>query len=273
MKRGSRRSSRRTSRHGGRASATAALDLSQYGLTGLRTGDPVTLYHGTTANFSEFDLSKSRRELVDQFYGDGIFLTPSKRVARLYASANRNVGLPPSIIDDLAARNRAAGAFMRALYTLGDDAWEVYAHENGFWDDDPPPGVGMLDAEAFEASLGVDPNSLSDISRYIIGSKNRLMAREPSAMDLFFPTSGAPNWLYDTIASVGLDADVYRPKVYTVTATVSRPLVTASQARARRARSQGYDSVVYHGRDLVDDEPEVAVFDPRDVRIDGVEVI
>ena len=58
---------------------TASFDeLAYYGLDGMLEGKPTTLYHGTTAWFRKFDLSKSRDELVNQFYGSGIFLTPKK---------------------------------------------------------------------------------------------------------------------------------------------------------------------------------------------------
>lgn len=77
-----------------RAAQPAKDPLSEYNLKGLRTGQPVTLYHGTTRLFRTFDMNQSRDELVDSYYGKGIFLSPSKRVAALYANANRNIGFP-----------------------------------------------------------------------------------------------------------------------------------------------------------------------------------
>jgi hypothetical protein len=49
--------------------------------------------------------------------------------------------------------------------------------------------------------------------------------------------------------------------------------VTKSQSAARKARSQGYDSVFYYGTDLVKGIPEVAVFRPQDVKIRRIEVV
>ena len=99
--------------------ASRFLDAAQefrpewYGLEGLFNGKPVKLYHGSTRLFQRFSLSRSRDELNDKFYGNGIFLVPKKTVAGQYADANRNIGFDPSIIDDLKRVNRGAGAFLR----------------------------------------------------------------------------------------------------------------------------------------------------------------
>jgi hypothetical protein len=95
-------------------------------LSGLAIGQPTTLYHGTTASFREFDPAKCRRDLVDSYYGAGIFLTPSWDVAARYAWAARNAHLPASILDDLEARNGPAGRFFRLLHARhGPEVWEV----------------------------------------------------------------------------------------------------------------------------------------------------
>jgi hypothetical protein len=239
------------------------LDLAHYGLDAFVAGLPVDLFHGTTAAFETFDLAQSRRDLVDAYYGDGIFLTPSRRVAARYARANRNTGLPTSLIDDLRARNPAAAEMLQALYDHGtEDAWEVYMGAHN---------IGRL--ADLELHLGVDPNRLMDVSHYIVGAKTPPVS-ESSLHDLFGGGStGAPHWLYDELEEIGLDAATYRPKVYTVRAYCRRPLVTASRAAARRARERGFDAVVFYGADLVDGVPEVAVFDPARAVVTGVEVL
>jgi len=254
--------------------AAASDPISEYGLEGLRTGAPVTLYHGTTRLFRTFDLSHGRDELVDQFYGKGIFLTPSKRVAEKYAEANRNIGFPPSIIDDLKRQNPAAGKFLQALFDHGQDGWEVAWKEEGFWRDNPAPGEGVVDLAAFDAHLGTDSNTLQDIADYILGSKSKPLGAGDGPIDLFGRgATGLPGYLYDSLDEVGLDSKTYRPKVYTVSVTTTNPLVTKSQSAARKAREKGYDCVVYHGTALVSGVPEVAVFNPRQVRIRKIEVV
>lgn len=243
------------------------INLSHYGLEGLVEGRPTVLYHGTTASFSAFDPRKNRGELVEAYYGKGIFLTPSRRVAERYAEANRNIGLDPSVITDLSRHNRRAGSMLRALYRHGAyDAWDIYAKRHRLLSKD-----GTADFGAIQRHLRLDPNLLMDVSRWIVGTKTPVAVEEDRS--LFGESTGAPSWLYDDLDRLGIDSSKYRPKVYTVSVTVRKPLVTESTAQARRARSRGYDAVVYHGEDLVGDVPEVAVYDPRKVKIIGVEVI
>ena len=251
------------------------LNLQDHGLEGLKEGRPVTLYHGTTRLFRSFDMAQSREELVNNYYGKGIFLTPSKRVAAQYADANRNVGFDSSLIAALKRKNPNAGNFLQALYEHGRDGWETYWQEHGFLREDPPPGEGQLDMAAFEKHLGgVDANDLGDIAGYILGSKTKpLGADDEGTINIFNMSTGAPGWLYDKLDEIGLDSSAYRPKVYTVSVSVSNPLVTASKSQARKAHQQGYDSVVYHGSDLVGGVPEVAVFNPRAVRVKHIEVV
>jgi hypothetical protein len=245
--------------------AARAFDLANYNLEGLLTGSPVTLYHGTTRQFKTFDLKYSRDDLVNDYYGRGIFLSPSKRVAEKYANANRNIGFDPSIIDDLARKNRNAANLMRALYKQGRDAWETF-----------PAEIGVELGPTFHIELttylgGLDPNTIADITGYIIGSKVDTLETD-SGPSLFSQSSGLPSYMYDNLDEIGLDSDIYRPKIYTVTVKVTNVLVTANATQAKKARSKGYDAVVFHGSHLVDNVPEVAVFDPHLVHIKSVEV-
>ena len=268
----------RAVRRNGMASTSSMLrepPLVYYGLAGLSTGEPVTLYHGTTASFSRFDIAKSRDDLVGKFYGRGIFFTPRKSVAWKYANANRNMGLPVSVIDDLSRINRSAGAFLRVLYKHGQGAWEPYWKAHGFWRKKPAPGQGRVDSEGFERHLGgVDPNTLMDIAGHIVGTaKGR---PSPNAAEevfgLFSQSTGSPDWLYDDLDRLGLDSAKYRPKVLTVEIRARKPLVTADANEARTAHRRGYDSTVYYGPETVDSVPEVAIYDGRMARIVGVEV-
>jgi len=211
--------------------------------------------------FRRFDLGESRTSLVDQFYGAGIFLTPKKEVAGRYADANRNIGFPPEILDDLKRANPDAGAFAQALYRKGPAAWDEFAVEQ----DDG--GIRVDEAQVD----GLDPNEIGDMVDYVIGSKTKPVGSDSGPLALFSQQTGLPSYLYDLLDTLGLNSFKYRPKVYKVRVKVERPLVTDSRTEAKQARSKGYDSVVYYGRGLVNDVPEVAVFDPRKVSILGVE--
>lgn len=248
--------------------AAQNLDLSYWGLEGLLSGEPVTLYHGTTRSFKAFDLKYIRQELVESYYGGGLFFTPRKTIAWDYAQANRNMGFDPTIVQDLQQVNPKAAAFLNALVTKGDSAWDEWTREF----------FGLREQDDYIEALskfagGVDPNTLADIARLVIGSKSH----DPSPQDelegvnIFHMSTGMPSWAYDLPERVGLEGDKYRPKVYTVQVRLTKPLVTKSQSAARKAQQRGYDGVVYYGTGIVNHAPEVAVFDPHKIRIIRVE--
>lgn len=244
------------------------FNLAEWGLDGLTKGQRVTLYHGTTRTFHAFDMQKSRTELVNRYYGAGIFLTPSARVASDYADANRNIGFDTSLIDDLKQKNPKAAAFMRTLYERGDAAWDLWS----------PETLGVSREEFGDAmeklAGGVDPNTLADVCRFVIGSKITEEPRDDGGfVDIFSRSTGLPEWAYSQLDEIGLDSNRYRPKVYTVSVLVKNTLVTASKAQAKSAKAKGYDCVVFYGADLVQGVPEVAVFDSHAVTITHVEVV
>lgn len=242
------------------------FELAHWNLDGLTRGEPVTLYHGTTRQFQSFSLEQSRTELVNKFYGSGIFLTPSRKIAWDYAYANRNIGFDPEVITDLKRVNANAGKFLEALCKGGRDVWEDYT-----------PATLGVPPEQFAGALerhfgGLDANGISDLAAYVIGSKvEPLGGNEP--VHIFNQSTGMPSWTYDLLDQLRIDSKKYRPKVYTVSVTVSNPLVTASKSAARSAKSKGYDCVVFYGADLVGGHvPEVAVYNPHDVHVTHVEV-
>lgn len=246
---------RSTNRVAQRYISANKVNLSHYHLDLLVEGLPTMLYHGTTRMFRQFDITKSRDDLVNKFYGAGIFLTPSKKVAWDYADANRNIGFDPSIIQDLRKSKPLAAKFLQDCVTLGEEAWEKYASFAG----------------ELEEYLGANPNTLESIASYVLGSKVPVHPTG-SGLNLFDTSTGAPEWLYDSLDEVGIDSKKYRPKVYTVLVTAKNVLVTARKAEARSARRKGYDAVVFTGADLVRGVPEVAVFNPRNAQILKVEV-
>jgi superoxide dismutase len=246
--------------------------LDHHGLGDFVRGGPATLYHGTTRQFQRFDAAHIRHDLINRFYkAPGIFLTPRKVVAEEYAGAARNSLIHASVIDDLTRRNRGAGGVLGRLVREGQDAWDsLFVDAKAAFPDAEMP------IEALERMTGgVDPNTLMDIAGHIEGSR---YADAPEAATLFDLWGGVPKgtpaYIFDDMDAVGLDSSEYRPKVYTVSVSgLDKVLVTRSKPEAEKARSRGYDAVVFCGADLVDGVPEVVVFDPAKVRVTKVEVI
>ena len=226
------------------------------------TGDPLSWQHPLVPQVRPVQEPHRACEELLRIWD---FLTPSKAVAEKYANANRNIGFEPEIIDDLKRKNRPAGEFMGELYSKGRDAWDDLIEKMKVLYPDEAPGL------AVDKHLKVDGNLIDDVCGYIIGSK--IVPTGMDAPTLFSMSSGAPDWVYDELDQIGIDSGKYRPKVYTVVVTVKKPLITSSKAQAKSAHQKGYDSVVFYGSDLVAGVPEVAVFDPGDVKIRHVEAV
>ena len=246
--------------------------IDHHGLGDLVRGGSATLYHGTTRQFQRFDAAHIRHDLINRFYkAPGIFLTPRKVVAEVYAQAARNSTVHASVVDDLTRRNRGAGEVLGRLVREGRDAWDgLFEDARAAFPDAANP------VEALERMTGgVDPNTLMDIAGHVEGSKYTDAPEAETLFDLWGGVpKGTPSYIFDDMDAVGLDSSEYRPKVYTVSVSgLDRVLVTRSKPEAEKARSRGYDAVVFCGTDLVDGVPEVVVFDPAKVRVTRVEVI
>jgi hypothetical protein len=180
--------------------------------------------------------------------------------------------IPATVVDDLTRINRGAGEVLGKFVTQGYDVWD------GLFED---AVARFPDAESPVAALemvtgGVDTNTLMDIAKYVEGSRAAEgSTSETTLFDLWGMTpTGTPDHVFTDLESVGLDADPYRPKVYTVEVSgLEQVLVTKSKSEAAQARRNGYDAVVFCGSDLVGGVPEVVVFDPSKVRITKVDVV
>ena len=224
-------------------------DLKYWNLNRFLQGGWTTLYHGTVASFDKFDMSYVRQELVDGFYGGGIFLTPSEEIAWEYAQANRNFGLPKTIIQDISRQHAEAGAFLSLVYKLGyEKGWEALI-QSGY--------------QYGDTLNGFDPQDISDLAPYIIGAK------EPVSLTstIFGGALIMPDYVYDFIDDLGLDSTVYKPKVYVVVGKANKVLITDNMSEAKRAPTQGYDGVIYFGSATVRGVPEVAIHNPKNIRI------
>jgi len=224
-------------------------DLKYWNLNRFLQGGWTTLYHGTVASFDKFDMSYVRQELVDGFYGGGIFLTPSEEIAWEYAQANRNFGLPKTIIQDISRQHAEAGAFLSLVYKLGyEKGWEALI-QSGY--------------QYGDTLNGFDPQDISDLAPYIIGTKDPVSLTST----IFGGALIMPDYIYDFIDDLGLDSTVYKPKVYVVVGKANKVLITDNMSEAKRAPTQGYDGVIYFGSATVRGVPEVAIHNPKNIRI------
>lgn len=228
--------------------------LEDMGLEKLLTGQSLILYHGSSRKFDAFDAEKTRTDLVDLYYGSGLFFVSREDIAWDYAHAARNADLPVSVVDDVERAHPEIGRFMRRSMVSGGLEWpEEWAH------------LPQREIDLFYEAASVVP--------YVEGSRvpcTRLSAFE----ELLGATPGITLSAYKGLHELlGKKAEDYFPRVYMAIVKARNPLVTNELDVARVARRDGYDSVVYFGDHAVGGVPEVAVFDPSQVTILGSKVM
>jgi hypothetical protein len=224
-------------------------------------GKPVIAYHGTTRLFSKFDMGYARESLVNKYYGAGFFFSSSESVAWMYAEGNRNVGFDEGIVEDLKKKNRRAGELMEALVREGVDAWEGFLEKHGV--------ESLVDLEGY---IKVDPNDVADLAGYVLGSKVVPIGMRDEVEQVFDVlhgggSRGTPDWIFNVIERLGLSRMRYEPKVYKVELRATNVLVTGDRGKAKKARQNGFDGLVYTGSDLVRGVPELVVYNPSQIRI------
>lgn len=94
------------------------------------------VYHGTGADFTEFDFDHMGEGAGSQSFGWGGYVTSSKKIGKSYADLNRVRNLPEDIFD--TENKKAAASYVQKLITQGYDKesaiQEVRSKYDGFLD-------------------------------------------------------------------------------------------------------------------------------------------
>ena len=120
------------------------------------------VYHGSGADFTEFDFDHMGEGAGSQSFGWGGYVTSSKKIGKSYADLNRVRNLPEDIFD--TENKKAAASYVQKLITQGYDKesaiQEVRSKYDGFLDnlnhDDTSPknnGVAILNLKERIATL------------------------------------------------------------------------------------------------------------------------
>lgn len=218
-------------------------------------GRPRVFYHGTAAVFSNFDASRHRSILNNEYQGDGFHFATSPEVASSYADSARNQLFRQ--LDIFAAADVALlpklAAFLKAYVTTGDRVWDNMGNAE----------LSTLKEACFAG--GFDIHDLMDIADNVEGSAS---ARPRDGMSLFSSHHDAdmPDHIKDIATAIGLGEAVPAPLVMPVYLRCLNTLYTDDREQARNAQANGFDSVCYSGPDIVNGDPEWVVFDPSNIR-------
>jgi len=219
-------------------------------------GEKITVYHGSNRKFDKFSIQKSRSDANASFQGDGIFFTTDREVAKQYAGASRNANFDKDILKEFRKIDKDLGQFAEDLYRIGDDAWENI------------PLIKKIEGKGF------DVDSLSDITQWISGSKNKMPSGGGTAFEMFSNSPlSVPDHILEMAEKFGIKDNLLKPKLYTVEITGNNILVTSSQSAAKSALKNGYDACIYTGSGTVDSVAEIIIYNKNAINIKSVKNI
>lgn len=228
-------------------------------VTDPETGEPMVVYHGTNADFTEFAWSANRSSLNENYQGDGFHFSEDPRIASRYAEAARNNQINKTRIFaevDRVMPPLAARTFKAVVNEGYGAAWDL-----------PQDEINAILRESDEA--GIDLNDLLDIAEYVEGSNYHKGRDQRFDAGMIFGGSGAheiSEWVRDNAVRLGIDAAMPQNNVIPVYLRAENVLYISDRDGARNAQANGYDAVYYSGPGTVGGVPEWVVFRPEQIK-------
>ena len=226
----------------------------------LYKGNVSMFYHGTNSDFKKFDTNKGKDFRNDQFFGDGLFITPEWDTAYKYANANVNNSLDISLLDKAKKVNKLLGSFMSDLFYKGNSSWRDEKHQK-FYD-----WLEKADIKVKDLTYSIDANEIAEIVNLIPDSQSAKDygrdTDQDEIMDMFSSNSSAlGDHIINTLSALGLGD--YSPRILTVgiNGKDAEIFMTSSSAKAKKSKADII--IIYNNKDLVDGKPELIVKDEK----------
>ena len=254
-----------------------------------KDGTPLILYHGTNRKFENHSLEKSRTELNDRFQGDWICYTASEDVAWKYANAARNQCIDRDVFltetedylnktfPDKLLNSFLVDSFKILMSGKFEDAWDIIAKKySKVFDVDETESMSHF-FKRLRHYEEIDPdfdfNDFYDVLEYVEYSKYGQPDESEIVFNMFNNTiDGMPDYVLDFLESKGYEEALPEPKVIRSYIEADNILETDSREKAKEARKNGYDLVIYSGPDCVDNEPEYLIADPSQIKMQSVKI-
>lgn len=240
----------------------------------LHSGKPLTVYHGTVGDFKRFDAKYMREELLNhpEYVGNGFFFSVTKKTAYTYADSTRNSVITFDEVFPLLKKSLRSDLYEYAVH-IYKHGWDEKLRE--ILESRAPEGQPLGE---YLDSLPVDLNNIVDIVDSIDGSHEKTQERDDTLNSLMSFFSGSSSSGRESVAigleEIGINADSIRPKILTCIVKADNVKLVRDLKEAKSARRDGYDAIIWYGGEhLVNNEPEVVIFNPRNIRISKVDVI
>lgn len=246
--------------------------------------EPLVLYHGTNRKFTNHSLEKSRTELNDRFQGDWICYTPSKEVAWKYANAARNQCIDrDAFIEETTAylnnnfNDKDFNDFLIQSFKIlmdapFDTAWDIIPekYSERFSVDIDKASKHFFDRlnHYEELNPSFDFNDFYDVLEHVEYSKFGASDESNMVLNMFNNNiDEIPIHVIEFLESKNYIKSLPEPKVIESHITANKVLETNNREKAKQARENGYDLVIYSGPDCVDGVSEYLVADVSQVKM------
>lgn len=240
----------------------------------LHSGKPITVYHGTTSDFKDFESKHMREELLNHpnRVGNGFFFSVSKKTAERYADSNRNSVITYGEVFPLLKKSLPSEVYQYAVH-LYHHGWDGKLTEMMM---EKAPS-GMTRGQYLD-TLGIDMNDVVDLVNSIEGSHGMNKAQADALGEILSFFSGSSSsgreGVGDLLRNIGIDPTPILPKVLTCIVRADNVKLVHDIGEAKVAQGEGYDAIVWAGGgDLVNGDPEVVVYDARNIRVTKIEII
>lgn len=235
---------------------------------------PAMLYHGTTRTFDNHNINKNRTVLNNNYQGDWICYTESKEVAFKYADAARNQNIDKDLIlEDMKEYfndKGEAGYYFHNLSLLAlekgsevafEEIYKIYADQKNISEEESPRKINEL-LQYFKEKYDLDINDFFDLLDDVEGSNvyEKQNDKFEEIMNIFSgKIKEISYYSIELQKKLGFKKSLYQPQVIISEISGEKVLYTDDPEKAKNAKKEGYDIVVYSGDNCVDGVREILI--------------
>lgn len=250
---------------------------------------PLLLFHGTNRKFANHSMDKSRTELNDRFQGDWICYTPSEDVAWKYANAARNQCIDKdfflqdtaSYLDknfpDKTLNDFLIKSFEILMNNSFDNSWDIISNKYSeiFGINIEKATKHFFDRLRTYERLNsdFDFNDFYDVLEYVEYSKYGSVDETDSVLNMFSTSiKEIPEHVINFLKSKNFEHTLPETKVIKSFVEAKNILETESRDKAKKAKKNGYDLVIYSGPDCVDGVAEYLIANNSQIKMDSMKI-
>lgn len=226
--------------------------------------EPKIFYHGTNRKFEDFSNQFFRTFRNELFQGDGFFFTTSEIVAWRYAHSAMNQCLLKEKFFEALKNNypQFIIELAEAIYTHGyEKGWNILEKKYHFLE------FNKMIRE-WEAKTGLDINTLCSFVENVEGANIEPDEDSHTIFSLFSDNSHTlSDWFFENADEYFFKDALPQFNVVEAFLKLGKYIKTTDKEVAKKAKQNGYHSVIFDGLETVDNQIEYIIYDPKNIKI------